>query len=93
MLVNVIMLMLLNISSMNSTCMDPLMKDNINQSEPLDYAINNNQCSIAVYICQHCISSDEMLIPSRIKTTINLVKYILLWACTMSWTGSNEDPI
>ena len=72
----------------NKQHLNPLMRDSINQLEPLDYAVSNNQYSIAVYICQHCISSDEMLSPNRIKTTINLLRYI-----TDPWACSNEDPI
>ena len=73
----------------NKHHLNPL-RDSINQLEPLDYAVNNNQYSIAVYLCQHCISSDEMLSPKRIHTTINLLRYTCIanpWAC------SNEDPI
>ena len=54
---------------------NPLLRDN-GQYEPLDYALNCNQPSIAVYLCQHCIFSDEMLNPNRIKTTINLINYM-----------------
>jgi ankyrin repeat protein len=64
----------------NKQHLNPLMRDNINQLEPLDYAVNNSRHYIAVYICQHCISSGEMLSPNRIKTTINLIKYIILRA-------------
>ena len=52
--------------------LNPLIRDSINQLEPLDYAVNNNESSIAAYLCQ-CISSDEMLSPNRINTTINLI--------------------
>ena len=73
----------------NEQHLNPLIvRDNVNQLEPLDYAINNNQYSIAVYICQHCISSCEMLSPNRIKTTINLLRYI-----ADPWAHSNENPI
>ena len=61
----------------NEQHMNPLLRDNVDQSEPLDFSLNNDKTDIAVYICQHCISSDEMLNPNRIKTTINLTKYIL----------------
>ena len=71
--------------------LNPLMRDNINQLEPLDYAINNNQYYTAVYICQHCISSDEMLSTNRIKTTINLIKYIILRADTWARSNAIED--
>jgi ankyrin repeat protein len=82
----------------NKQHLNPLMRDNINQLEPLDYAVNNNQYSIAVYICQHCISSDEMLSPNRIKTTINLIKYISAHtgACcneVQIWITTNGDNI
>ena len=61
----------------NKQHLNPLLRDNIiNQSEPLDCALNNNKTDIAIYICQHCISSDQMLNPKRIKTTINLIEYI-----------------
>jgi ankyrin repeat protein/signal recognition particle receptor subunit beta len=73
----------------NKHHLNPLIRDNINHLEPLDYAVYNNQYSIAVYICQNCISSDEMLNPNRIKTTINLIKYILKVG---TWARSNEDP-
>ena len=75
----------------NKQHLNPLTRDNISQLEPLDYAINNNQYYIALYICQHCISSEEMLNSSRIKTTINLIKYIILRANTH--VRSNEDPV
>ena len=60
----------------NEKHLNPLLTDNINQLETLDYALHYNQTDTAVYLCQHCISSDEMLNPNRIKTTINLIKYI-----------------
>ena len=60
----------------NKQHLNPFLRENINQLEPLDYAISNNETDIVVYICQHCISSDDMLNPDRIKTTINLTKYI-----------------
>jgi ankyrin repeat protein len=67
----------------NKHHLNPLMRNNINQLEPLDYAVNNNQHYTAVYLCQHCISSDDMLSPNRIKTTINLLSYIAdPWACS-----------
>ena len=64
----------------------------MNQLEPLDYAVNNNHYYIALYICQHCISSDEMLNPNRITMTIiNLIKYVIskwTWVCI-----KNEAPM
>ena len=72
----------------NKQHLNPLMRDNIDQLEPLDYALNNNQYSIAVYLCQHCISSDEMLSPNRIKTTINLFRYI-----ADPWAHNIEDSV
>jgi ankyrin repeat protein len=75
----------------NKQHLNPLMRDNMNQLEPLDYAVNNKQYSIAAYICQHCISSVEILSPNRIKTTINLIKYIMSSANT--WALNNEDPM
>ena len=71
----------------NKHHLNPL-RDSINQLEPLDYAVNNNQYSITEYICQYCISSDKMLSPNRIKTTINLLRYI-----ADPWAHSNENPI
>jgi ankyrin repeat protein len=76
--------------------MNPIMRDNINQLEPLDYAVNNKRYPIAVYLCQNCISSDEMLSSSRIKTTINLIKYIISRAYrneSLIWKTANEDNI
>ena len=74
--------------------MDPLLRNN-NQLEPLDYALDNNKTAIAVYICQHCISSDEMLNPKRIKTTIKLMKYILRDTSqpASKWKSANGDNI
>ena len=40
--------------------LNPLLRDNDDQLEPLDCALNNNKTAIAVYLCQYCISSDEM---------------------------------
>jgi hypothetical protein len=84
----------------NQWQLNPLMRDNINQLEPLDYAVNNNQLYTAVYICQNCISTDEMLSPNRIKTTINLIKHISLRYSTHvlspyypAWTTANGDNI
>ena len=74
----------------NKQHLNPFMRDNINQSEPLDYAINYNKYSIAVYLCQHCISSEEMLSPNRIKTTMNLIKFIL---STDTRVHSNDNSI
>ena len=62
----------------NKQHLNPLMREDIDQLEPLDCALNNNEADIAVYLCQHCISSDEMLNPNRIKTTVNLIKYMIL---------------
>jgi ankyrin repeat protein len=79
--------------------LNPLMRDNVNQLEPLDYAVNNNQYYTAVYICQHCISSDEMLNLKRIMTTINFIKCILkanTWACSDEypmWKTADGDNI
>jgi ankyrin repeat protein len=75
----------------------PLMRNSTDQLEPLDYAINNNRHCIAVYICQNCISSDEMLNPKRIKTTVNLIKYIISradirWPITDHTYRASEDP-
>jgi ankyrin repeat protein len=75
----------------NKHHLNPLMTNTINQLEALDYAINNKQYSIAAYLCQHFISSDEILNPSRIKRTINLIKCIILGANT--WENSNDNPI
>ena len=74
--------------------LDPLLRDN-DQLEPLDYAINNNKTAIAIYLCQHCISSDEMLNPNKIKTTINLMKYILKDTSqpASKWKSANGDNI
>ena len=72
----------------NKQHLNPLIRDSINQSEPLDYAINNDKPSIGIYLCQH-ISSDEMLSPNRIKTTVNLIKFIIF---RMVY-GSIEDPL
>jgi ankyrin repeat protein/signal recognition particle receptor subunit beta len=80
----------------NKQHLNPLMRDNIDQLEPLDYALYHDRHYIAVYICQHCISSDETLNPNRIKTTINLIKYIILRADIWdedSWKTSNGDNI
>ena len=60
----------------NKQHLNPLLRDNINL-EPLDHALNNSRTDIAVYICQNCISSGELLNPNRIKTTVNLIKYIV----------------
>ena len=69
--------------------LNPLLRDNTVQLlEPLDCALKNSQTDTAVYLCQHCISSDEMLNPNRIKTTINLIKYIAQYQ-----EGKNEDPV
>ena len=76
----------------NKQHLNPLIRDSINQSEPLDYAINNNKPSIAVYLCQ-CISSDEMLSPNRIKTTINLITFILRTDSYCMVYGCIEDRI
>ena len=56
--------------------LNPLLRDRIGL-EPLDYALNNNKTDIAIYICQHCITSVDLLNPNRIKTTINLIISIL----------------
>ena len=74
--------------------LNPLMRDN-DQLEPLDYAVSNDQYYTAVYICQHCISSDEMLSPNRIKTTINLIKYISKRpnTCGNEWKATVGDNI
>jgi ankyrin repeat protein len=72
---------------------NPLMRDNINQLEPLDYAVMHHQHDIAAYICQNCISSDEMLNPSRIKTTINLIKCVVSRHEDLMWKTANEDNI
>ena len=56
--------------------LNPLLRD-IFQLEPLDYGLNNNKTDIAIYICQHCITPVDLLNPNRIKTTINLVEYII----------------
>ena len=89
----------------NKQHLDPFMRDNINQLEPLDYAVNSNQYNIAVYICRHCISSDELLNPNRIKTTIHLMKFIFnniimlrpnTWACSgadLIWKTADGDNI
>ena len=79
-----------NLYLVNKQNLNLLIRDSINQSEPLDYAVNNNKYSIAVYLCQ-CISSDEMLSPNRIKTTINLIKFILRTDSMVY--GSIEDRI
>ena len=72
--------------------LNPLLKDAY-QHEPLDYALNS-KTSIAVYICQHCITSDEMLDPNRIKTTINLLKSILIMnPLDPKWKTANGDNI
>ena len=81
----------------NKQHLNPLIRDSINQSEPLDYAVNNNKHSIAVYLCQH-ISSDEMLSPNRIETTVNLIKFIILRMVYGSiedqmWKTANGDNI
>ena len=68
------------------------MKDN-KQLEPLDYALKANQTEIAVYLCQHCISSDEMLNPSRIKTTVNLISRIMKANPLCKWETSDGDNI
>ena len=62
----------------NKQQLNPFQRESINQLEPLDYAISNNEADVVVYICQHCISSEDMLNPDRIKTTINLIKYICM---------------
>ena len=60
----------------------------------LDCALNNDKTDIAVYICQHCISSEEMLNPSRIKTTLNLIKHILRTdPSDPKWTTSDKSII
>ena len=69
--------------------LNPLIRDNINHSELLDYAVNNNKLSIALYLCQ-CISSDEMLSPNRIKTTVNLIKFIIFRVDNNMLYGSFE---
>ena len=81
----------------NEQHLNPLkIKDSVNQLEPLDYAINKNQYFIAVYLCQH-ISADETLCPNRIKTTINLINYIILradtWVCSDKWKTADGDNI
>ena len=78
----------------NEWHLDPLLRDN-HQLEPLDCALSNNRTVIAVYICQHCISSDEMLNPNRIKTTIKLMKYILRDTSqpASKWKSANGDNI
>jgi ankyrin repeat protein len=81
----------------NKHHLNPIMRDNINQLEPLDYAVNNNQYYIAAYLCQH-ISSDEMLSQNRIKTTVNLIKYIANhpWIYNIvnpRWKTANGDNI
>ena len=50
----------------NKWHLDPLLRDTY-QLESLDCALSNNRTVIAVYICKHCISSDEMLNPNRIR--------------------------
>ena len=72
--------------------LNPLLKDD-HLLEPLDYALNS-KTSIAVYICQHCITSDEMLDPKRIKTTINVMKNILIMnPFDPKWKTANGDNI
>ena len=61
----------------NEQHLDPLIRDHADQLEPLDYALNYEKTDIAMYICQHCISSDKILESNRIKTTLNLIKGIL----------------
>ena len=79
----------------NKQHLNPLLKDKINQFEPLDYAINGGLTQTAVYLCQHCISSDEMLNPSRIKTTINLIKHVVFTAdiWQLQYPARNKDPV
>ena len=60
----------------NEQHVNPLLMDK-SGLEPLDYALNNNKTDIAIYICQQCITSDELLNPNRIKTTVNLIESIL----------------
>ena len=77
----------------NKHRLNPLTRDNINQLEPLDYAISNNRHDIVVYLCQH-ISSDDMINPNRIKTTINLIKYYInIIFEAHARVRSNKDPI
>ena len=78
---------------------NPLLRDYA-ILEPLDYALNNNKPEVAAFICQHCISSDEMLNPNRINTTINLIKYLLrvnprsfVAINPIKWKTSNGDNI
>ena len=76
----------------NEQQMNPLLGNNIDDLEPLDYALNNNKIDIAVYICQQCISSDELLNPDRIKTTLNLIKSIIRAdPFDPKWKTADED--
>ena len=79
--------------------LNPLLRD-VDQLEPLDYAINNHRIGVAVYLCQHCISSGEMLNPNRIKTTINLMEYTMscmsvgqFYIFDPKWKTTNGDNI
>ena len=77
----------------NEQHLNPLLRDN-NGLESLDHALNNNETDTAVYICQHCISSDEMLNPNRIETTINLIESILRAnPLHPKWTTADGDNI
>ena len=83
----------------NEQHMNPLLRDS-DERESLEIALIYNRTDIAVHLCQHCISSDDMLNPNRIKTTINLIQYIITEAGTWpyrasvnEWKTSNGDNI
>ena len=74
---------------------NPMLRDNFDL-EPLDHAVSRNifETNIAVYICQHCISSEDMLNPKRIETTVNLIQLILRTnPYDPEWKTANGDNI
>ena len=75
----------------NQQHVNPLLRDKFGL-EPLDHALNNNKTDIAIYICQHCITSVDLLNPNRIKTTINLIISILR-ANNWKWKTTDGDNI
>ena len=94
MLVNVVILYGIVEYLIKEQCLNPLLRDH-DHNDSLDYALSCNKIDIVVYICQYYISSDEMLNPNRIKTTINLIKHIIIKSNPYDpkWITADGDDI
>ena len=55
---------------------DPVASD-LEGKEPIDYALENDYTFIVYYLCNHCITSEMMLAPERLKTTLNILRKML----------------